>query len=395
MRILVANQFGSVVGGAETYALSIAKELAANGHRVGFAFADSPANNSLLFTSGGVESLGGHDSLGSWLDAVDAFGPDVVYSQVLLNPWVDEEIAKRLPVILFNHNYSGACFSGTKQFRVPKTKTCSRPLGPMCLAHYLPRRCGGLNPLTALRAYRREMARRETFSLVSAVCVASQHMHAVMVQNGVHESKVRLLPLFPPNADREVVPPAPRPFSNTILFAGRLTRLKGWTHVVPAIEMASRALARRLTLVIAGDGPDRDRLIRLATKWNVPLDFRGWLEPETLKTVMRQVDLLAVPSLWPEPFGLVGIEAGCVGTPAVAYAVGGIPDWLLPGVSGELAPGDDLRPKPLADAIVRALRDADHWQRLREGACRQAGLFSRESHMERLLSILQEAAASR
>ncbi|MBM4098066.1 MAG: glycosyltransferase family 4 protein [Planctomycetes bacterium] len=395
MRILVANQFGSVVGGAETYSFAIAKELAATGYRVGFAFADSFSNNINLRTSDGVESLGGHGSFASWLDAVDTFAPDVVYSQVLSNPWADHEIAKRWPGILFNHNYSGACFSGTKQFRVPTTKLCSRPLGPMCLAHYLPRRCGGLNPLTALRSYRREITRRETFRQSRAVCVASRHMRSVMIQNGVPESKVHLLPLFPTHGDRDLHPPQPRPRANTILFAGRITRLKGWTHLVPAIAMAAKQLGQGLALMVAGDGPDRDKLVRLAAKWNVPLDFRGWLGPEPLRALMKQADLLAVPSLWPEPFGLVGIEAGCVGTPAVAYGVGGIPDWLIPGVSGEMAPGDDLRPEPLAKAMVRALQDENHWQRLREGAWRQAGLFSRKSHLDRLLPILQEAADSR
>jgi Trk K+ transport system NAD-binding subunit len=41
MRIVIANQFGSVVGGAETYAFSVAKALAENGHRVAIAIADS------------------------------------------------------------------------------------------------------------------------------------------------------------------------------------------------------------------------------------------------------------------------------------------------------------------------------------------------------------------
>ena len=44
-----------------------------------------------------------------------------------------------------------------------------------------------------------------------------------------------------------------------------------------------------------------------------------------------------MPSVWPEPFGLVGIEAGCVGLPAAGFGVGGIPDWLRPGETGELA----------------------------------------------------------
>src|SRR5262249_13522358 len=109
---------------------------------------------------------------------------------------------------------------------------------------------------------------------------------------------------------------------------------------------------------------------------------------------MAGVDLLVVPSVWPEPFGLVGIEAGCVGLPAVGFAVGGIPDWLLPGVSGESAPGEKPDAGQLADALVRALVDDEHLQRLRVGAWETARRFTREAHRDRLTPILEAAAWS-
>jgi glycosyltransferase involved in cell wall biosynthesis len=108
---------------------------------------------------------------------------------------------------------------------------------------------------------------------------------------------------------------------------------------------------------------------------------------------MRAADVLVVPSVWPEPFGMVGIEAGSVGLPAIAYAVGGIPDWLIPGVSGESAPGERPNPQQLAEAIVRALGDPDHHQRLRIGAWEVARRFSPEAHLERLLPVLKAAAS--
>jgi len=97
---------------------------------------------------------------------------------------------------------------------------------------------------------------------------------------------------------------------------------------------------------------------------------------------------LIVPSVWPEPFGLVGIEAGCVGLPAVGYGVGGIPDWLKPGISGELASGDTPNPDELADAVVRAIGDESHWQKLRVGAWEMAQQFPRQRHLDQLEKIL-------
>jgi len=101
---------------------------------------------------------------------------------------------------------------------------------------------------------------------------------------------------------------------------------------------------------------------------------------------------LIVPSVWPEPFGLVGIEAGCVGLPAVGYGVGGIPDWLKPGISGELAPGKIPNPHELADAVVRAIGEESHWQKLRVGAWETAKSFTLQKHLQQLEAVLMSAA---
>ena len=102
------------------------------------------------------------------------------------------------------------------------------------------------------------------------------------------------------------------------------------------------------------------------------VEFAGWLNTEKKLDLLREADLIAVPSLWPEPFGLVGIEAGCYGVPAVGFAVGGIPDWLIPGQTGELAPGDPPTAAGLSEAIVRALADPSHYRRLSAGAWEMA-----------------------
>jgi glycosyltransferase involved in cell wall biosynthesis len=123
----------------------------------------------------------------------------------------------------------------------------------------------------------------------------------------------------------------------------------------------------------------------------VEVRFAGWLASAQKTEAMRQADLLAVPSLWPEPFGLVGIEAGCFALPAVGYATGGIPDWLIGGRTGEIAPGDPPTIHGLADALVRALGDRDHYAELCRGAWELSCGFSLERHLAKLEPILREA----
>jgi glycosyltransferase involved in cell wall biosynthesis len=107
---------------------------------------------------------------------------------------------------------------------------------------------------------------------------------------------------------------------------------------------------------------------------------------------MRNVDLLVVPSLWPEPFGSVGPAAGQHGVPAAAFAVGGIPEWLGDGVSGHLAPGDPPTPEGLATAIIRCLEDPAHYAMLKSGARAMAERFTMERHLPQLLAVLERVS---
>jgi len=78
----------------------------------------------------------------------------------------------------------------------------------------------------------------------------------------------------------------------------------------------------------------------------------------------------------------------------VAYDVGGISDWLIPGYSGELAPGNPPTVEGLADAIHRALVDPLYYERLCRGAREVAGRFTLGAHLAKLESTLEEVLDS-
>lgn len=79
------------------------------------------------------------------------------------------------------------------------------------------------------------------------------------------------------------------------------------------------------------------------------------VSPATVLATMARATVVAVPSIFPEPFGLVATEAMSVGTPVVASAVGGLPAVLGHGAAGVLvAPGD---PIALREAVTELLAD--------------------------------------
>jgi glycosyltransferase involved in cell wall biosynthesis len=107
---------------------------------------------------------------------------------------------------------------------------------------------------------------------------------------------------------------------------------------------------------------------------------------------LDQSDLLLVPSRWPEPFGMVGVEAALRGVPAVASAVGGIPEWLTDGATGRLVPGGPKSAERFAEAVVACLRDEPMLARMRDLGRAAAARFGMAPHLAALEPVLAAAA---
>ena len=177
-----------------------------------------------------------------------------------------------------------------------------------------------------------------------------------------------------------------------IVFLGRLTPLKGGDHLIQAVAMASKRLAGKIQVIICGDGQPRAEYEAMARSLGVDVVFEGWVSPERREQILNAATLLGLPSLWPEPFGLVGLEAAVYSVPAVAYDVGGISEWLHDGVNGWLAPGDPPRVEGLAEAIEKALSDSARLQEAGRQALAMAKSMSLARHLDQLETILKGAA---
>src|SRR6185436_14136288 len=95
--------------------------------------------------------------------------------------------------------------------------------------------------------------------------------------------------------------------------------------------------------VILGEGNHRSACQKLADKLGLGgrVQFPGYLPPEELKKYYCEGSVAVVSSVWPEPFGAVGLEAMRYGLPVVAFDAGGIKEWLTHGHNGYLVPWQD------------------------------------------------------
>lgn len=391
MRIAIVNWSNRQIGGTGTYLRTVLPALARH-HTLAFLHErDAPTDVEHLPLPAGVpcwniETAGPAAAV----DALRAWAPDVVFVNGLLDPAHEAAVLDVAPAVLLAHDYYGTCISGRKAFGWPVTQPCTRAFGPSCLVQYFPRRCGGRSPITMVREYRRQSSRFAHLSRYRRIVTISSYLAREYARYGLPASCTwRVREGVPPaGAVARVAPAGDSPWQ--LLFAGRATEVKGGRELLQALPAVAGGIGRRLHVTVAGDGPERAAWQQLATEVvsrepRVTVSFPGWVDGDHMARFFASAHLLVVPSLWPEPLGLVGLEAGHHGVPAVAYAVGGIPDWLRDGVNGRLAPGSPPTVDGLADAITAVLADPGHYTRLSAGAIRVSADNPFDEHVKALL----------
>jgi len=399
MRVAVLSRSNRVVGGVEEYLRRFLVAAADSGNEVGFWYetTDGPTDRATIPDppAGGwsVAELGRAPALA----ALRRWRPDVIYAHGLVSPELEEQAFGIAPAVFFAHVYVGTCISGARTTWFPVARPCDRRFGPACLAHYFPRRCGGLNPLTMLHQYRLHSLRLAVIRKCAAVVTHSEHMRDEYVRNGIPADRVFSFPFYVTESASEEIAARPLAACPTLLFLGRMEAAKGGNVLLDALPRVRTALDRPLRVVFAGDGRERPRWEARAASLQardpgLRIEFTGWVEASRRSALFQESDLLVVPSIWPEPFGQVGPEAGLYGVPVAAFAVGGTPSWLTDGVNGLLAAGDPPTAVGLAESIVGCLADPATHQRLRTGAVRLAGRFTWDNHYSPLMAVLTQVA---
>lgn len=169
-------------------------------------------------------------------------------------------------------------------------------------------------------------------------------------------------------------------------FAGRLVPEKGVDVLVRALSGVPGA-----TLAVAGDGPERDALARLAHELGVAerVEFAGILGDPEIWRFYRGLDCLALPSRttprWKEQLGAVLPEAMACRVPVVGSGSGSIPEVI--GDAGLVAREDDVE---AFAAAFRRLGDASLRERLGAlGRRRYEEHFSIDAYAGKLLRLLR------
>jgi glycosyltransferase involved in cell wall biosynthesis len=141
-----------------------------------------------------------------------------------------------------------------------------------------------------------------------------------------------------------------------LAFVGRISPEKQVDH---AIEIA-RQRGMRIRIAAKIDPNDRDYYDKVKHLLKCPhVDFLGEIGEPDKEKLLQDAAALLFPIDWPEPFGLVMIEAMACGTPVIAYRRGSVPEILTDGVTGYIV-----------DGIEEAVQAVDRIESIDRGRCR-------------------------
>ena len=215
--------------------------------------------------------------------------------------------------------------------------------------------------------------RRGVYRWLDAVICCSEFMKTQLDRDPLFAGKTVAMHNFVPRpTDAENAGPSPK--QDYVLYFGRFSREKG----VGTLLQACRALPD-IPFVFAGRGPLEAELHGLPNVRCVGFQTGG-----ALRSLVGAAQCSVVPSEWYENCPFSVMESQICGTPVVGAAIGGIPELIEPGRTGELFASGDAR------ALTETLRAlwADRVRLLREqSACRTDRFDTVEEYCQKLMPL--------
>ncbi|MGB3975779.1 MAG: glycosyltransferase family 4 protein [bacterium] len=364
MKILHVNN-SAQGGGTETYIDRIIQSLEKEGHTNSLYIQKFTSGNhpikALLNTRHNLQKLRG---------LIDVFNPDIIHVHNINNYRLLKFLLSQRPCLKSVHEFRPFCT--TLRVRPDTGAICNERMSLKCFKTG----CFKLSPGSIYR-YMVDKKAARVIGGFPGIWVMSRFMAGMVKSVLPNATNLEVVPYFydPPPTEPPILEETPRIFT-----AGRLVQGKGFDVLMDILAKLNIPFELR----IAGEGPERERLEKLAHEKNIPAHFLGFVAPEQLIDHYNWSRVVVFPSTYPEPFGIVGLEAMGAARPVVAFDVGGVSDWLLDGQVGYCIPAYDTT--LFAEKIKLLLEDYPSAKQMGDtGRQRVMTEFSSERHVLRLM----------
>ncbi len=353
MKILHIDQHYEFKGGTEQYLLSVMAFLEQKGHEQCIVYgkrskATLRSTERKSYYLPEITTELHNEELPALQKIIKNENPDIIYLHNVHNISAVELCSALKPTIRYIHDPSLTCFTHWKLLPPDLTNICTNRLGLSCFT----KGCLTFSPKGLKRFFTRKREIK-IHQKLATIIVASNYMKKLLIQNGIPEKKISIIPYFvtsPP--ERNDTKPADNEVPS-LFYAGIMHRVKG----VDLLLHALAELQDDFKASFAGVGEQLEEYKALAEKLGISkkLQFLGWVPNEKLMQGYKEADIVVVPSFWVEAFCIVGIEAMASGRPVIGFDTGGIADWLHHNENGLLVKRGDV--KALTAAIQKLIEE--------------------------------------
>ncbi len=402
MKVLAANKFYFVKGGAERYFFELARILESRGHSVAPFAMRHEMNDESAFDRHFVSNVGFDGSMGPARRLrmachvlysreasaaigrlADEFRPDVAHLHNIahqLSPSILYALKRRgVPIVQTLHDHKLVCPNYQMFVHGRPCRRCRRWRYYNAVFHRCMHDSLLWSGLVCVEAYLHKLLGSYT-RLVDLWVAPSESLRQRMIEHGVPKERIVHQPYaiamerFEPRYESD----------GYAVSVGRLSTGKGLMTVLDAL-----AAAPDVRFLIAGSGPLEEDLRRRADALGLAnVEFTGYLKGEALERLMRGALFVVMSSECYENSPLTVYEAAAYGKAVIGSRMGGIPELVLDGKTGLIyEPGDHAG----LSAVMRELWD--HPERAiemgRRARKRAESEYGPDAHYEKMMAIYE------
>jgi len=300
------------------------------------------------------------------------------------DPLLMTELFKMAPVVRSVHEPRLFC-PGAGKFWRKSEKICNIKFGYHCIYHTYREGCANRHPNRLYKSYTNTLYETNEGNLNYKFIIAmSEYIKSELIKAGYSKNKIILNPYFTPLIEKTINSSQDK--TKSLLFVGRLSKTKGVHYFIDAgLILLNKNI--NITIDIVGDGQDIDYFKSIVPKsFKEKIIFHGWKSRTDIHKMMSNCYLLVFPSIYPEAFGISGIEAMMRGKPVVGFDVGGVNTWLKDGETGFLVTSKDK--ESLALKIQTLITDTKLYNKFANNSRRLAlEKFQPKFHLKKLKNI--------
>jgi glycosyltransferase involved in cell wall biosynthesis len=336
MTILHIHENVDIRGGSEVYIRDVMEELYKRGIGSIFLVVEKVKSHYKVYVNRILVCDIHQRKLTKTLtDILKDYRIDIAHIHGITDTQIIKYFLSRYKVIRMMHEPRLVC-PGQGKFWAVQGKPCKKKYGLHCLFHAYSQRClMSRMPLNVVKSYLNTQFEVKTASYIyKAIVVMSIYIKSEAIKAGIPAEKIILNPYF----TKFKLPFSPfESKSKHFLFIGRLAEYKGVSYLLNAMYSILNKY-NDVYLNIVGDGflySDIETFI-FEKQLEGRIILEKWKSSEEISQLMKESYCILFPSIYPEAFGLVGIEAAMHSKPVIAFNSGGISTWLINDYNGYL-----------------------------------------------------------